>query len=197
MAKVVARAIVGLRRDYCNSLYYNISKKDLSETRKNPEKTHWSDYASCADTHLVRRHAWVTPLAACQPSHQLQLALLTYKALTTATPTYLAKLLCHRVSTRHTRSAEQDLLFVPAVRTDFVSRAFQHAAPSVWNTLPLDIRSAPTLNLFKSKLRTHHFRWHADTRLVVGASGSSDVLAPYKCVYYITLFKTQEIRDRT
>ena len=37
-------------------------------------------------------------------------------------------------------------------------RSFTCAAPKLWNELPLDIRSARTVNIFKVKLKTHLFR---------------------------------------
>jgi len=36
-------------------------------------------------------------------------------------------------------------------------RAFSVAAPRLWNALPLCIRSASSLSVFKSKLKTHLF----------------------------------------
>ena len=36
--------------------------------------------------------------------------------------------------------------------------AFMHAAPDVWNKLPLPIRSIKNADVFKKKLKTHYFR---------------------------------------
>ncbi len=36
-------------------------------------------------------------------------------------------------------------------------RAFSVAAPSLWNALPLCIRSAPSVSVFKSMLKTYLF----------------------------------------
>ena len=38
------------------------------------------------------------------------------------------------------------------------SRAFRSAAPSVWNLIPVDIRTAPSLESFRVKLKTHYFQ---------------------------------------
>ena len=32
------------------------------------------------------------------------------------------------------------------------------AAPFLWNSLPLEVKSSPSLNIFKSKLKTHLFK---------------------------------------
>ena len=37
-------------------------------------------------------------------------------------------------------------------------RAFQVASPGLWNGLPNDIRNAKTMDVFKSLVKTHHFR---------------------------------------
>ena len=37
-------------------------------------------------------------------------------------------------------------------------RAFQVASPGLWNGLPNDIRSAKTMDVFKSLVKTHLFR---------------------------------------
>ncbi len=37
----------------------------------------------------------------------------------------------------------------------FGDRAFSVAAPKQWNALPVAVRSSPTLDTFKSRLKTH------------------------------------------
>ena len=37
-------------------------------------------------------------------------------------------------------------------------RAFENAAPKVWNRLPLEIRQCQSLNIFKVLLKTHLFK---------------------------------------
>ena len=50
---------------------------------------------------------------------------------------------------------------VPKVRCPtFGGRSFSYMAPTLWNALPLSIRSAPELDTFKSKLKTHLFCQH-------------------------------------
>jgi len=46
-------------------------------------------------------------------------------------------------------------LVVPRTRLQLGNRAFCVAGPVAWNSLPLDIRSAPTLSTFKNMLKTH------------------------------------------
>ncbi|KAF7648679.1 hypothetical protein LDENG_00153240 [Lucifuga dentata] len=46
------------------------------------------------------------------------------------------------------------LLSVPRVRTKHGEAAFSFSAPQLWNKLPEDLRSAPTVNYFKTRLKT-------------------------------------------
>ncbi len=60
---------------------------------------------------------------------------------------------------RQSRSTSQNLLFVPKTKcVTFGDRAFSVFAPSLWNTLPLTIRSADSVDSFKSQVKTFLFR---------------------------------------
>jgi len=65
-----------------------------------------------------------------------KLATLTYKALQTGRPPYLADLIQFHSTPKSTRSSSTQLLFVPRHNLSFGSRAFRVFAPKVWNTLP-------------------------------------------------------------
>ena len=71
-------------------------------------------------------------------------------------PIYLTELLKPYVPTRTLRSSEQLLLAVPKTKLKLRgNRAFSVAAPKLWNELPLHIRQAPTILVFKSRLKTY------------------------------------------
>ncbi len=82
---------------------------------------------------------------------------LIFKCLNGLAPPYLSDLLCEHPE-RTFRSANQSLLTVPKSKLKSRGdRAFAIAAPKLWNTLPIHIRTAPTLLIFKSKLKTYLF----------------------------------------
>ena len=91
-------------------------------------------------------------------SHPCLLFLLTFKCLNGQGPQYLTDLL--RLNNRQElRDQYDNSLLIP--KTNLVTcgdRAFEVAAPSLWNALPNNIRSAKTLSAFKSKLKTHMFK---------------------------------------
>jgi len=60
----------------------------------------------------------------------------------------------HYTPTRTLRSFDTNLLCVPRVRTCFGSRGFSVAAPTIWNSLPLDIRNSYSIASFRRQLKT-------------------------------------------
>ena len=89
---------------------------------------------------------------------RFKIATLTYKALSTGDPAYLANLLHPTRPTYNTRSSSQSLLQPVHTSLKFGSRAFRSAAPTVWNAIPLNIRTSPSLPAFKRNLKTYFFR---------------------------------------
>jgi len=85
------------------------------------------------------------------------LACLTYKALSTSTPTSFHALLTPYTPPHCLRSSGARLLAEPQYRTVMGSRAFHFSAPKEWNRLPLPIRSSNSLRSFKKWLKTHYF----------------------------------------
>ena len=55
------------------------------------------------------------------------------------------------------RSAAAGLYNVPFTRTQFGRRAFSVAAPSEWNSLPVNIRQIPDIRQFRTALKTNYF----------------------------------------
>ena len=82
-----------------------------------------------------------------------KLAIITYKSLSVAQPTYLHQLLHQYQPTRSLRSGGQKLLALPTISSEFGRRAFSYCAPSVCNNLPLSIRSLDSFHSFKSHLK--------------------------------------------
>ena len=83
---------------------------------------------------------------------------LTNRALHGLAPDCIADLVMRYSPARSLRSTNERLLTVPASRLRSLGdRRFGCAAPSLWNGLPLTIRTAETLSKFKSLLKTYLF----------------------------------------
>jgi len=90
-----------------------------------------------------------------------KVAVLTYRAVHGTAPPYLSSEFTRvaDVTTRHRlRSSSTDQL-VPSHRLSTVgARAFPVAGAYIWNGLPADVTSAPSLPLFRQRLKTVLFR---------------------------------------
>ena len=82
----------------------------------------------------------------------------TYKALNGHAPQYLAALISKYVPPRPLRSEDQYLLNSPRWRLEtFGKRAFSKAVPTLWNRLPISVKQAPSIDSFKTRLKTYLF----------------------------------------
>ena len=93
-----------------------------------------------------------------------KLAVLVYKCLHGAAPSYLADELCLSAvwdlsPRRRLRSAPSSSLVVHRKRLSTIGdRAFPVVAAHVWNGLPQHVTSAPSLPTFSRRLKTHLFQ---------------------------------------
>ena len=178
VTKTVACAIIGSRLNYCNALLYNMSAKNIQRLQRVQNNLARivlkAQRLSPSEPLLIELH-WL-PVAL---RIEFKLATLTHIALTTGQPKYLSDLLHRHVPVRHTRFAQHESLSVPAGRTKMASRAFSHAAPTIWNSLPDSIKDKTSTSSFKSGLKHLCLSRLMVSETEVGASGSTDVLASY------------------
>ena len=83
---------------------------------------------------------------------------MVFKSLTGTAPSYLCELLTLYHPGRTLRSSDKTLLVVPKTDQCAGERTFAVAGPRLWNGLPASIRNRPSLNSFKTALKTHLFR---------------------------------------
>ena len=85
----------------------------------------------------------------------------TYQAYHKTAPQYLCDLIMPYSNARYLRSDNMSLIASCHPRAKLKSygeRSFQHAAPTEWNKLPLLIRESPSLDIFKTQLKTFLFK---------------------------------------
>ena len=88
------------------------------------------------------------------------LLLLSYKALNDKAPQYIKELVVPYVSKR-TNLRSQEKYLLTEKRSQLVScgkKCFSFVAPKLWNGLPMDIKRAPSVNIFKKALKTYLFQ---------------------------------------
>ncbi len=87
---------------------------------------------------------------------QFKTLMLAYRTTTGSAPTYFHSLLRTYIPSRSLRSASERRLVVPSQRgSKSLSRTFSFTVPDRWNDLPIPIRNAGSLSIFKQQLKTH------------------------------------------
>ena len=87
--------------------------------------------------------------------------MLTFKCLNDKAPLYLQNLVTlKKTNPTYELRPEHQLcrLEVPHTKYRKSESAFMHAAPDVWNKLPLPIHSIKNADIFKKQPKTHYFR---------------------------------------
>ncbi len=157
MLETVVHAFITSRLDYCNSLYYGISKSQITRLQlvQNAAARFIQNSRKCDHiTPILRALHWLPN----QFRIDFKILLLVYKSLHNQAPSYLSELLPFYTPTRSLRSSEQNILLVPQSRLKRRGdQAFSVVGPQLWNNLPPEIRVVSSLSIFKSLLKTHLF----------------------------------------
>ena len=138
-AKTIETSLIGSKLDYCNSVLFNVTEKEIyklqgvqnclaSVVTKSP--------LFCHITPLLKSLHWLP----VRYIINFKMCSLTDQALTSGQPLYIRNMLQPSRKVRTLRSSDLDQLNVPRVRTAVGSRAFFVVAPILWNELPLEIR---------------------------------------------------------
>lgn len=155
-ANKVTHAFVTSRLDYCNSLLHGISKslsdklqRVLNTAARIVTRTKLRNHI----TPVLKSLHWLPIVQRCS----FKIALLTFKILHGMAPSYLSELITYHFPARNLRSDCDILLHVPKCKSSSGSRSFVIAAPTLWNSLPYEIRTCTSIDVFKSKLKTFLF----------------------------------------
>ena len=152
----LANSLVSSKLDYCNSLYVNLPNTSLKRLQ--------SIQNSLARVVLnVKRHEHITPSLRklhWLPIHQriiFKIACITFKTIHNQSPTYLHQLLTRHNPSRSLRTRYQNTLVCPRIDSKIGRRSFSYAAPTIWNSLPDNLRALDSLSSFRSALKTFLF----------------------------------------
>jgi len=150
-------AFVLNRLDYCNSLLVELPANMLQRLQSVQNFAEQIIYGLRRSEHITDALMSLYWLRV-RERVVYKVAVLTYKALNGLAPPYLSSAFTHVTdvpSRRRLRSASTNQLLVPSYRRSTMGRrAFPIAGARVWNDLPSDVTSAPSLAVFGRRLKT-------------------------------------------
>ena len=154
-AESLTHAFITSRIKYCNSILYGTSSKVLSKLQyiQNSAARLLTHSRSCDHITPVLQNLHWLPI----PQRiQYKVLLLTHKALHYQARSYLPDLLHHHTPSRRLHSSDVNFLSNTLWTKHWTwgDRAF----PSLWTSLPEDIRDRCKLTTFNSQIKTHLFR---------------------------------------
>uniref|UniRef100_A0A803TUY7 Reverse transcriptase domain-containing protein n=1 Tax=Anolis carolinensis TaxID=28377 RepID=A0A803TUY7_ANOCA len=153
---MVVHALVKSCLDYCNTLYVglpsNVGKFQLVQQEAARLIT-GAAYRERTTLLLCQLHGLPISYQA-----QFKVLALTYKALIGSGPAYLSERVSRYNPPQSLRSSGEALLSLPPASQVQLAgtrdRAFSVVAPHLWNTLPSEVRQAPSLLSFRRNVKT-------------------------------------------
>ena len=156
-AKTIASALIGSRLDYANGVLVGISSRNtikLQRIQNSLARVVTRQNRRTSATQALSRLHWLP----VKWRIDFKVATITHKLLYTGKPAYLSSRISSYVPERTLRSSNTGGLAVPRTKTVIGARAFRVAAPTIWNQLPVNLRTTTSLQIFRGKLKTFYFR---------------------------------------
>jgi exonuclease III len=154
----LVHAFVTTRLDFMNALLINIPQKVMARLQRVQNAVaRLVSGAARSDriTPILKQLHWLP----VKMRITFKILLVTYKAQHGLAPTYISELLAPFAPAKTgLRSSSEKKLIEPRTRlATYGDRAFEAAAPRLWNKLPVSIRNSANVNVFKKLLKTHLF----------------------------------------
>ena len=148
------------RLDYCNSLFYGISDKELSLLQSVQNRAAKVVVGGLKFDHVTQTLAELHWLPVGKRI-VFKIGVLMYKCLNGMAPQYLMNNCVFKntlFQTHDLRSNDANFLMVPLNRLKIGSRNFSIFGPNIWNSFPCHLRHPGlTLLSFKKELKTYLF----------------------------------------
>ena len=165
----VATSVVHSKLDYCNSLYHNLPKSEITRLQQIQNSPARAVVKASKSSHITP-NLWSLHWLKITERIEYKFLSLTYKVLTTTQPSYLHNLITVQPP-RSTRSSSLVTLVHPH------HLLYEYASPRLWNQLPASLRQ-PRTNLPNS----------ASPSFLHGTSSISSIYSPLSSSITPSLF---------
>jgi hypothetical protein len=152
-------AFVTSQLDYGNALLVGLPKKSLASLQR-VQNAAARVIVGIRKLDPVKPYLKALHWLPIEKRIEFKIAVLTYRCLNCNAPKYLQDLLVlYRPDANVClRSSSRSVLWVPRTHTKtYGDRAFSVAAPRIWNSIPVNIRSSSSITTFKTLLKTYLF----------------------------------------
>jgi uncharacterized protein involved in tolerance to divalent cations len=154
-AKTIVHSLVISRLDYCNTLYSGLTKSDMHKLQMVMNQAARLVMKQKKDPHISIRHTlrelhWLPVLERIE----FKTLTMVFKALHGLAPEYLTELLSVYAPARSLRSEKDFRLCIPRSTNKYGQRAFSCVGPTLWNSLPRELRVMDNFCAFKKSLKT-------------------------------------------
>ena len=146
--------------DYCNITLLATSKSNMNKLQKLLNSAFRFVYNLSGNRYRYSVTPYMKKLHILPVKYRVKykVSLLVYKCFQGLAPVYIQELLTEKLTFSHLRSSN-DLYSLQTMipNSHYGENSFSYAAPVTWNALPLDVKSSPSLDCFKKRLKTHYF----------------------------------------
>lgn len=154
--RTLATSLVQSKLDYCNSLLYHTSSANvraLQRIQNSLARLVLQPSKPIPTAHLIKQLHWLP----VKKRITYKIATLTHNAIHLKQPSYLHELLKPYQPISSLRSSEKSLLITPRTFLHLTDRSFHTSAPTIWNSLPLNLRNESDILRFRKNLKTYLF----------------------------------------
>ena len=149
----IYNALVQPHFDYCSIVWGNCGKMLSERVQKlqNRAARILTSSSYDADARFLLQLGWKDLIT----QHQIQVALMVFKALNDLAPDHSSSMFTERSTSGYVLRDSTNKLNVPLPKTNYLKRSFSYRGATLWNSLPCNLRQEKSLNRFKQLLNFH------------------------------------------